>query len=47
MGEQKVSDVINTQLQFKAILSKGLWGVHYPCIVDQDMELILLFFETV
>lgn len=47
MSEQKVADVINTQLQFKPILSKGFWGVHYPSIVDQDVELILLFFETV
>lgn len=39
--------MISSQLHFEAIFGQTIWGVHYAGIVDQNMQPILLFFETI
>jgi len=46
VSQQKVSNVVDTQLQFEAVLGQHFGAAHHAGIVDQDIELVLLLLET-
>lgn len=45
-GKQKVTNMIHSQLHFVALLCQSVWAAHDARIVDENVQLILLLFET-
>ena len=39
MSEQKMTEIIHSELRFESVLGCLVWNEHYPGVVDENVDL--------